>query len=102
MRIRQFLSRFRLVSKRSSPITKMVIIGAVVLSLVALLVLHSLTLQAQQEAEQWRNTAQQLEQENQTLEQKIANLGSLEGIKDIAQELLGLVFPNTVIITPDN
>ena len=102
MRIRQWLSRFRLVSKRSSPITKMVIIGAVVLSLVALLVLHSLTLQARQEAEQWRNTAQQLEQENQTLEQKIANLGTLEGIKDIAQELLGLVFPNTVIITPDN
>ena len=102
MRIRQWLSRFRLVHKRGSPITKMVIIGAVVLSLVALLVLHSLTLQARQEAEQWRNTAQQLEQENQTLEQKIANLGSLEGIKDIAQELLGLVFPNTVIITPDN
>ena len=101
MGIREFFSRFRLVAKRSSRLTKLVILGAVIISLTALLVLHSLTLKAQNEGELWRNQAQQLEQENQKLEDKIKNLGSLEGIKDIAQEILGMVFPDTVIIRPE-
>ena len=101
MRIRQWLSRFRLVRKPSSRITVMVLAGTLVVSLVALLILHSLTLQARNDAEYWRNVAQTLEQQNQQLTDKIGKLGTLEGIKDIAQEVLGMVFPDTVIITPD-
>lgn len=96
------MDQFKFKVKPSSRGTIIAITIAVVVALAALLVLHSVTLDARQRAEQWRAQAQQLEQENQSLEEKIDNLGTLEGIKDIAQEELGLVDPDTVIITPDN
>ena len=96
--MRQF--KFRI--KPSSRSTVIVVAIAVIIGITAFLVLRSVTLDAQARAEQWRAQAQQLEQENQALEDKIDNLGTLEGIKDIAQDELGLVDPDTIIITPDN
>jgi len=95
------MRQFKFAIKPSSRGTIIAIAIALVIVLAALLVLHSVTLDAQNRAEQWRAQAQQLEQENQALEDKIDNLGTLEGIKDIAQEELGMVDPDTVIITPD-
>ena len=94
------MRQFKFKVKPSSPATVIAVSIAVVIALTALLVLHSVTLDAQARKEQWRAQAQQLEQENQELEEKIDNLGTLEGIKDIAQDELGLVDPDTVIITP--
>ena len=42
-----------------------------------------------------------LEDENAALEEKIGNLGTLESIRDIAREILGLVDPDTIIIETD-
>lgn len=100
MDIRKLLSSIRLVWS-GSRVTRAVILGAVTLSVAVLLVLHAVTLHTQKEAEELRLKAQQLEQENQKLEEKIDNLGTLEGIKDVAQGELGLVDPDTVIITPE-
>ena len=39
--------------------------------------------------------------ENNELEDTISNMGTLQGIKDLAGKLLGLVDPDTVIILPE-
>lgn len=102
MGIREMAKQFRVVHKPSSPTTKLIIGVTVAVSVVTVLVLGSFTLKYRQDAEHYREKAQQLEQANQQLENKINNLGTLEGIKDIAQDVLGLVDPDTVIITPEN
>ena len=102
MSFREEMSQFKFKIKPSSRRTVLAISIALAIALTALLVLHSVATDYQAKAEQWRAQAQQLEQENQALEDKIDNLGTLEGIKDIAKEELGLVDPDTVIITPEN
>lgn len=102
MSIRKTLSQFRLVRQRSSRLTKVVVALAIVLAVVALLVLRSATLDARAEADAWRDEAQAQEQEKSYLEKLFGNLGTLEGIKDIAENLLGLTDPDTVVIQPEN
>lgn len=102
MEIRTKAGNFKLVPKRSSRATKIAVCVAIVLSVVTILVLHASTLDAQEQVEAWRTKAQQLEQEKQRLEDKITNLGTLEGIKDIAQDELGLTDPDSIIIEPEN
>ena len=99
MSIRKTLSQFRLVRQPSSRLTKIVVCAAIVL---AILVLRSATLDARAEADAWRAEAQAQEQEKSALEKLFGNLGTLEGIKDIAENLLGLTDPDTVIIQPEN
>ena len=41
-----------------------------------------------------------LEQENEKLTRRNAMLGSVESVKELATELLGLVDPDTVIFDP--
>lgn len=99
---RKTASQFRFVFKRSSRMTKLVICAAIIVSVVTILVLRSAKLEAQAQAEAWRAKAQQLEQENKKLEEKIDSLGTLEGIKDIATDELGMEDPDTIIIEPEN
>lgn len=102
MSIRKTLSQFQLVPKRSSRLTKIAVGAAIVLAVVAILVLRSVTLDARAEADAWRTEAQAQEQEKSNLEKLFGNLGTLEGIKDIAENLLGLTDPDTVVIQPEN
>ena len=102
MNIRKTLSQFRLVRQPSSRLTKIVVCAAIVLAIVAILVLRSATLDARAEADAWRAEAQAQEQEKSALEKLFGNLGTLEGIRDIAENLLGLTDPDTVVIQPEN
>lgn len=102
MGIRKIASQFRLVYKRTPRLTKVVVCAAVAVSLVAILVLRSATLDARAEADAWRQDAQMQEQEQSRLEQLFNNLGTLEGFKELAESLLGLVDPDTVIMEPKN
>lgn len=102
MSICEKASQFKLVSKRSSRLTKVVVALTIALAVVALLVLRAATLDAQAEADAWRSEAQVQEQEKSYLEKLFGNLGTLEGIKDIAENLLGLTDPDTIIIQPEN
>ena len=102
MSIREKASQFKLVPKRSSRLTKIVVAATVVLAVVAILVLRTATLDARAEADAWRSEAQAQEQEKSALEKLFGNLGTLEGIKDIAENLLGLTDPDTVVIQPEN
>ena len=102
MNIRKMARQFKLKIKRSSRTTKIAVCGAIVVSVVSLLALQAATMDAQANIDAWKAKAQQLEQEKQRLEDKIANLGTLEGIKDIAQDELGLTDQNSVILEPEN
>lgn len=93
--------RVRLVYRRSSQLTKVVVLCAIVLCMAALLTLHLTINATHARTEDLTDQAAQLEQENDQLEDKIDGLGSAEGIKDIAKDELGMVDPNETVITPN-
>ena len=102
MTFREFIKTVRFVPGRSTKLTKIAVCLAITFSMVTLLALHAVTLDTRAKAEALRNQAQQLEQDNDRLENKIENLGSLESVEEIAKEELDLVDPDTVIIEPEN
>ena len=83
---------------RSHPLTKVVVIALIVLSMAALITLRWSSVQLNREIEQMRREAVQLEAENQVLKEKLKELGNVDGIAYIAEEELGLVDPDTIII----
>ena len=93
-------SKIRFVYKRSKPLTKVVVLCAIVLSLVALLAIYQQLPKEEALEDSLRDQASQLEQENGQLKDKIDSLGSIDSVEDIAKEELGLVDPDTVIIQP--
>ena len=95
-------SRIRLVYKRSKPLTKIVVLCAIVLSMVTLLAIRQQLLDTQALKDSLKDKASQLEQENGQLEDKIDSLGSIDSVEDIARDELGLVDPDTVIIDPES
>ena len=94
------LRRVKLVFRKSRPVTKVVALCAVVLSMVALLTLQSAILASREQTEKLLDQAGSLEQQILDLENRIDALDTEEGIRDIAQQELGLVDPDTVILTP--
>ncbi len=92
------MQHIRLVYQRSKPLTKCVVLAALVLSIAALTVLGFARQHAQAKADALRQQAQQLALENEKLEKDIDQLGSVQSIEQIAAEELGLVDPDTVII----
>ena len=96
----KYLCRVKLVFCKSRPVTKVVALCAVVLSTVALLTLQSAILVSREQTNALLDQAGSLEQKILELEDRIEDLDTEEGIRDIAQQELGLVDPNTVIIVP--
>lgn len=95
-------SRFRLVCKRSKPLTKVVVLCAIVLSMATLLVIRQQLLDTQALKDSLGDKAAQLEQENGQLEDKIDKLGSVDSVEQIAKDELDLVDPDSVIFQPEN
>lgn len=96
-KIRSFLSRFQLQYRRTSTLNKVVIAAAIVLSSLTLL---SLRLVQQADEEILANLRQQaaaLDQHNDELREDIDALGTTDSIREIAQQELGLVDPDTII-----
>lgn len=98
---RKPLSRIRLVYGHSSTLVKCVVLAAIVLSTLALLTLRFAILDAREKTEARRSEAAALEKENSQLERSIAELGTVQSVKDLAGKLLGLVDPDTVIFLPE-
>ncbi len=90
----------QVVYRRSSPLTKVVVIAAIVLSIAALATLRWTQNDILTEIADLRQQIAQLEQETAELEEKLDDLGSVQGVMDVAQDELGLVDPSTIIITP--
>ena len=95
------LGTIRLKYRRSSTLTKVVVLITVVLSLAALLMLGFAIDATQEETEALRQEAIGLEQEQSRLELYIRELGTIQGIIRLAQEKLGLIEPGSVIIQPE-
>lgn len=96
------LRRIRFVYRRSSNFTKTVVMSAIVLSIVALTALGISIHSANARAQELKDQAAQLEQENDRLEDKIDSLGSADSVEDIAKDELGLVDPDTIIVKPES
>ena len=94
--------RIRLIYKRSSTLTKVLVLSAVVLSMAALLFLRGVIADTDAKNQALLGQAAQLEVQNAQLQQNIDKLGSLDSVIQIAGDELGLVDPNTVVLVPEN
>ena len=94
------LKRIRFVRKRSSRLTKLILLCSVLLSAVTLLTLGIHLHNEQLQANALRDQAAQLEQENDRLQDKIDILGSVDSVEQIAREQLGLEYPSGIIFNP--
>ena len=92
--------RIRVVFQRSSTTLKVLLLVALLASTVTLLVLRFALLREQDRAEDLRQQAVALEQENQKLTRRNALLGTVQSVQELASELLGLVDPDTIIFEP--
>lgn len=97
-KIRRFLRRFQLQYRRTSPLHKVVIAAAIVLSSMTLLSMRLAQWDAEKTLAELQNQAAVLEQENEALRQDIDELGTTDSTRKIAREELGLVDPDTIII----
>lgn len=87
--------------RKSRPLTKIVASVAIVLSILALISLYLVQSSIQGKTDTMRAEAARLQQENSQLQEKIDRLGSVQSVEEIAQEELGLVDPDTVIVESD-
>lgn len=97
---KSIFQRIRLVYRRSSTALKIMVLCMVVFCTVALIVLGVGIHQTKTQTEQIRQQAAQLEQENDTLEKDISEMGSIQSVIRIARKMLGLEDPDAVIIDP--
>ena len=88
--------------RRSKPITKIVVIAAIVLSTVALLTLRFVQWDLEQQTQEMKEEISQLVEENAELEQKKENVGSVQGVMDIAESELGYVDPDATFFEPES
>ena len=91
----------QLILRPTSPLLKTLVILLIVFSMAALIALAWVQHDLQARTEELRWEAAGLEEENQDYIQKIADLGSVASVEEIAREELGLVRPDTVIIKPE-
>lgn len=87
---------------RSAPAAlKVALIALMVLSISALMALRWVHNGIQTQTQLKREQAAAMEGANADLQDKIASIGSVQSIQQIAQDELGLVNPDTVVIQPE-
>lgn len=101
-KLRSVLKRVRLRYRRSSTLTKVVVMSAIVVCMVALLTLRAAIDTAEKRMDNAKDQAAQLEQDNGKLTDSIDKLGTAEGVEQIAKDELGMVPSGAVVITPED
>jgi cell division protein FtsB len=91
------LSRLKVIIQPGQVITKLVLLGVLILFTVSLIALHRHIASKESANQALMEQASQLEQRNQLLEQYIEKKHTPEGVRQVAQEEQGLVDPDTVI-----
>jgi cell division protein FtsB len=86
---------------RSHPLTKVVVIGLILVSMAAMIALMWSGTQLKREIEALRKEAAQLEAENADLRDQLDKQDSVEGVEHIAENELDLVDPDIIIIDPN-
>ena len=95
------IKNVQLILRPSVPALKVLVILLVVFSMAALIALGWVQYRVGVQTEQLRQTAAALEQENADYKAKIADMGSVASVEEIAREELGLVRPDTIFIKPE-
>ena len=90
--------KYKVVFRRGRPLTKVVLIGMILICTVALVAIHSAIAREKDRLDASKAAALTQEQEKNELENKLDNLGSQEGIVNIAGEELGLHDPDKIIV----
>ena len=87
-------SKIKLVYKRSRTVTKVALLGVIIVSMITLLTLQYFIGRSRERQAQMRAEAAALEQQNQELQNRLDNDPDIE---QIAGEQLGLVDPDKII-----
>ena len=98
---KQKKSNVRFVYRSSPLLLKCAVLVMILLSVAALVVLRNAIADNQARQDALKAEAEQLEQANRELTQQIAELGTVESIKRIAELKLGLVDPNDQFFNPN-
>ena len=85
----------------TSNILKIILTVLILFSIVALIALRWVHNGILTQIDDLKEEASELEHANDELEEKSQELGSVQSIEDIAQEELGLVDPDTILIDPE-
>ena len=85
----------------ASNILKIILTVLILFSIVALIALRWVHNGILTQIDDLKEEASELEHANDELEEKTQELGSVQSIEDIAQEELGLVDPDTILIDPE-
>ena len=101
-KIIKYLKHIRLDFRPSSGRMTHFLMGVILFSCVGLLLLHSAIVRMEDANAELTAQAAGLEQENTTFDRNIHTLGTVQGVIQIAQDELGLVPPDTVLIQPGN
>ena len=99
-KIKKSLKNVKLEIRPSPVALKVLLIVLILFSTAALAALRWVHNGIQAQTENLRAEVAAVEYANSVLEQKKADLGSVQSIQDIAKEELGLVNPDTVVIDP--
>lgn len=94
------IGKTEIVWRSGSKLLKVLVIALIVLSTLALAALWWVRKDLTRQTENMRQEAAAVYAENEALEQKIEDLGSVQSIQDIAKEELGMVSADTVLISP--
>lgn len=98
-KIMRLLASTKIVYRKSTALTKIVVITAIVLSITAIIMLRVTTDKTRERAENLRQQAIALEQEERHLQEYEDEKGTVEEIRRIAREQLGLEDPDSTIIS---
>ncbi len=100
-KLRSLLKRVRIKYRRSSTLTKTVVMSAIVLSMAALLTLQIAYDAQMKRYEAERQQAIQEEREQNKLNQNNDALGSADSVEQIAKDELNMVPTDAVVIVPE-
>ena len=92
--------RIRLVYRQSSLLLKILVLVTILASAAALLVLRTSMLRYRQQSQALHSQAISLQQENDKLTKRIAELGTEDSIRRIAIEELDLMDPGAQLFDP--
>lgn len=94
------LRNVQITFRKSSPLVKAAVICAILLFSIAMITMRISQRNLEKQTAQLEREAASLVAENEKLEEKIDDVGSVQSIQDIAQELLDMIFPDTVFFEP--
>ena len=99
-KIKKSLKNVKLEIRPSPVALKVLLIVLILFSTAALAALRWVHNGIREQTDKLRNEAAAVEFANEQMEEKTANLDSIQSLQDIAKEELGLVDPRTVVIDP--